>query len=114
MLVMGTYMFSNVEDYWSDLGGIKAVDEVISRGKFKLWRKSITLYDPSKKVPQQDYHSDRAWKVNYLFKKFISISKLFLYFDEKLSIDEQILDVKNRSSIKRKIRCKIHTIGANL
>ena len=95
-----------------EIDGVSSVREVMAQARFELWRRAITMYDPTKPAPRGDQHSDNAYKVTYFFKKFASIARLFWSLPEKLSIDEQIMAMKNRCYLKRIIRTKIHMIGA--
>ena len=114
MLYMGTVETAKLDTFWNERHGVKAIYEVMSKDKFKMWRRSITLYNPDAEAPEGEEHSDKAWKVTYFFNKFKEVAKIFWYLEEKLAVDEQILEMKNRSKLKRLIKTKIHSIGAKL
>ena len=114
ILYMGTVQTAKLTTFWNDTHGVKAVYEIMSKDKFMMWRRSITLYNPNKAAPEGEIYSDKAYKVKHFFDNFKDVAKIFWHMDQNLAVDEQILEMKNRSKLKRRIKSKIHSIGAKL
>lgn len=85
--------------YWAEETRINKVADIMSRNRWEFIKSNVHLNDNLKALPLDNPDRDRLYKVcpiiDHMKQKFLAIPML-----QMLSVDEQIVPFKGRSSLK--------------
>ena len=96
--------------YWSQHTRIPPIADIISVKRFEKIKKYIHFCDNNKALPKTHPEFDKLFKIRPVLESVVSHCRPTAA-EEKLSIDEQIISTKGRSSLKQYLLKKSNKWG---